>query len=575
MNDDNSRKENLHDIGEEIIEDVEGAMEATLPLHLRMQVWARRRPITHIFWRVTILLIGLGILIAGFAMLVLPGPGWAAIFLGLIILGSEFAWAHKLSLPLKKAFEWGIERAKQKANAENKRKLKIVVSIVLVLVVALAIVLVPKVQTEAITQTSSPTPNWVNDSVIYEVNIRQYTEEGTFDAFRTHLPRLKELGVDVLWFMPIYPISELNKKGSLGSYYSIADYQGVNPDFGTHADLHELIDEAHELGFKVLFDWVANHTGWDHSWITDHPDWYTKDDEGNIVWPQGTDWTDVADLNYSNMDMRSEMIDSMKYWIEEFDIDGFRCDVAGAVPAGFWNDARAELEQIKPLFMLAEDGDNSQLLAEAFSANYGWKLQDQMRALAVGDKRVFFFKSFQNLQRIRYPNENFPMTFITNHDENSWNGTEYERYGSFVKSFSALYFTYPGVPLIYSGQEIGLNRRLAFFDKDEIEWTTSPMTAFYRKLIAFKKANPALNNLNVASLKLVDTNNDKVLVFKRKKGSNLVVTVVNLSKKAQDLTIGLQEPGFFDRYTDGGRVKLKSKFKLSIKGSGFQIFSRQ
>jgi uncharacterized protein (TIGR02611 family) len=574
MNEDKSKNENLHELAEEIIEDAEGAMEATLPLHLRMQSWARRRPITHIFWRLTILLIGFGCLAAGVAMLVLPGPGWAAIFLGLIILGSEFAWAHKLSLPLRRVFEWGIERAKLKANKENKRKLKIVISVLLVLVLALAIVLVPKIQSDAITVSDSATPNWVKDAVIYEVNVRQYTEDGTFDAFREHLPRLKELGVDILWLMPIYPISELNRKGTLGSYYSIANYKAVNPNFGNDADLHELIDAAHSLGFKVILDWVANHTGWDHPWITEHPDWYTQDENGDIVWPPGTDWTDVADLNYDNQNMRDAMVDAMSYWVEEFDIDGFRCDVAGAVSTGFWNDAREALNQLKPLFMLAEDSSNSLLLQSAFSANYGWKLQDQMRGLAVGDKRTFFFKTFYAWEKTKYPTGTFPMTFITNHDENSWNGTEYERYGKFVKSFSALYFTYTGIPLIYSGQEIGLKRRLAFFDKDEIIWTNSPMTAFYKKLISFKKSNRALDSFTGGELKGVTTNNDKVLVYKRQKGSNVVLTLINLRKTTQSVTITLNKPGKYLRFTDGAKVNLKSKFKITLKGAGFQLFAR-
>lgn len=328
------------------------------------------------------------------------------------------------------------------------------------------------------------------------------------------------------------------------------------------------------MGFKVIFDWVANHTGWDHAWISQNPDWYSQDDEGNIIWPEGTDWTDVADLNYSNFDMRTAMIESMKYWVQEFDIDGFRCDVAGAVPVGFWNDAREELESIKPLFMLAEDSDNLGLLDSAFSANYGWKLKDQMAGLAVGDKRTFFFKSFFNLQKIRYPKGTFPMTFITNHDENSWNGTEYERYGPYVKAFSALYFTYPGIPLIYTGQEIGLNRRLAFFDKDAIVWTESPMTKFYQKLVSLKKSNKALNSSNGGALKLVSTNNDRVLVYERTKGSNAVITIVNLSKKPQTVVVSLGKTGRFHEFTTGKTVNLKKKFKISLKGAGFQILTK-
>lgn len=575
MTEDKSENEKLHDVAEEIIEDVEGAMEATLPTHLRLQAWARRRPITHIFWRLTILLIGLALLSAGVAMLVLPGPGWAAIFLGLLILGTEFAWAHKLSLPLKRVFEWGLERAKEKANSENKRRVKVIVAVILVMVVTLAIILVPKIRSNATLVSNSPTPSWIQSATIYEVNIRQFTAEGTFDAFRQHLPRLQDLGVDVLWLMPIHPISVAGRKGTLGSYYSIADYTGINPEFGTEQDFQELMTEAHSLGFKVILDWVANHTGWDHPWISQHQDWYSQDDEGNIIWPAGTDWTDVADLNYSNYQMRAAMIDAMKYWVEEFDIDGFRCDVAGAVPVGFWQDARAELEAVKPLFMLAEDSDNKSLMDSAFSANYGWKLKDQMAGLAVGDKRAFFFKSFLNIQKSRYPKGAFPMTFITNHDENSWNGTEYERYGKFVKAFSALYFTYPGVPLIYSGQEVGLDRRLAFFDKDEIVWSPSPMTNFYKKLISLKKANRALNSSNGGPLKMVETNNDRVLVYERTKGTNTVVTIINLSKKAQTATISLNKPGKYQKFTDGKFLKLKNKMKTTLAGAGFQVLAKK
>ncbi|MEY3696509.1 MAG: hypothetical protein RJA41_159, partial [Actinomycetota bacterium] len=368
--------------------------------------------------------------------------------------------------------------------------------------------------------------------------------------------------------------SELNRKGTLGSYYSIADYTAVNPEFGTEQDLRDLIEEAHTLGFKVIFDWVANHTGWDHPWISAHPDWYTQDDEGNIIWPAGTNWEDVADLNYSNTEMRLAMIDAMSYWVEEFDIDGFRCDVAGAVPSSFWNDARVALEEIKPMFMLAEDSDNTALLNSAFSANYGWRLQDQMRGLAVGDKRVSYFRLFLNVQSGRHPIGTFPMTFITNHDENSWSGTEYDRYGSFVKAFSALYFTYPGIPLIYSGQEIGFDKQLAFFEKDEIIWAQSPMTTFYKKLIALKKNNRALNSTTGGTIKLVETNNDRVLVFKRKKGANLVVTVINLSKRPQDVRVALNSEGLFKRFTDGKTIKLNSTFKTTLKAAGFQIYSR-
>ncbi|MEN6456923.1 MAG: alpha-amylase family glycosyl hydrolase, partial [Prolixibacteraceae bacterium] len=216
-------------------------------------------------------------------------------------------------------------------------------------------------------------PEWLKDAVLYEVNIRQYTPEGTFDAFAEHLPRLKKLGVDILWLMPVHPISEKNRKGTLGSYYSVRDYQGINPEFGTLDDFKRLVNRSHELGMKVIIDWVANHTGWDHRWISEHPDWYTQDSTGAIISPN-PDWSDIADLNFAVQPMRREMIREMQYWLRETDIDGFRCDVAWGVPQDFWEEARASLDSVKPVYMLAEDEDHPEFLEKAFDSNYAWKL---------------------------------------------------------------------------------------------------------------------------------------------------------------------------------------------------------
>ncbi len=232
--------------------------------------------------------------------------------------------------------------------------------------------------------SNSVLPTWANNATIYEVNIRQYTEAGTFKAFEAHLPRLQKLGVKILWLMPIHPISELKRNGSLGSPYAVANYKGINPEFGNEADFKSLVNKAHSLGFKVILDWVANHSGWDNPWIA-NKSWYHTDGSGNIVAPNN-DWLDVAWLNYKNQDMRRAMIDAMGYWVKTFDVDGFRADVAAGVPTDFWKQANTQLQAIKPLFMLAEDQSVQSLLDDAFIANYNWELKDLVKAIADGSK---------------------------------------------------------------------------------------------------------------------------------------------------------------------------------------------
>ncbi|MEZ4908436.1 MAG: alpha-amylase family glycosyl hydrolase [Saprospiraceae bacterium] len=312
-------------------------------------------------------------------------------------------------------------------------------------------------------------PDWSKNATIYEVNLRQYTKEGTINAFIPNLQRLKDLGIDILWIMPPYPIGEKNRKGVLGSPYSISDYTEINPDLGTKQDFKNLVEEAHKLGLKVILDWVGNHTAFDHKWTVSHPDWYTKDSLGNITYPPTTDWTDVADLNYDNPDMRKEMIKDMEYWVKDFDIDGYRCDVAGFVPNDFWSAATDSLNKVKPnLFMLAEWDDPS-LHYSGFNMTYGWELHHILNEIAKGKMEPIMLDSFQMKDSERYPKEAYRMNFTTNHDENSWNGTVYERMGKAADAMTVLAFTWQGMPLVYSGQEAGLNKRLSFFDKDEID----------------------------------------------------------------------------------------------------------
>ncbi len=397
-------------------------------------------------------------------------------------------------------------------------------------------------------------PEWGKNAVIYEVNVRQYTPEGTFKSFEANLPRLKELGVDILWIMPINPIGIVDRKipdgykESLGSYYSVKDYKGINPEFGTEADFKALVTKAHEMGFKVIVDWVANHSSRDNAWITEHPDWYVQDSTGKILAP--FDWTDVAKLNYKNNDMRAAMIDAMKYWVVNCDIDGFRCDVAGEVPVDFWDTCRVELEKVKPMFMLAENEDHPELCAKAFDMNYGWTMHSTMHKVAQGkDSVVQISRQVIKMDSI-LPKNAFQMNFITNHDENSWNGTAAEKFGAGENAFAVLTYTLPGMPLIYSGQEAGLNKRLKFFTKDTIDFKVADYSPFYKKLNALKHGSEALWNPPYGGIfeQVKNTEPTKVLSFIREKGDSRVVVIVNLSN--EKVTVNLKGDKADGEYKD-------------------------
>lgn len=371
-------------------------------------------------------------------------------------------------------------------------------------------------------------PEWSRNAVIYEVNLRQFTEEGTIAAFRSHLPRLKDLGADILWFMPINPIGEKNRKGSLGSYYSVRDYRALNPEFGTLEDFKALVKECHEMGFHVIIDWVANHCAWDNPIVTEHPEWMTRDSSGAMI-PPVPDWSDVADLNYDSQELRAWMIDAMQFWVREADIDGFRCDVAGMVPLDFWKDAYAKLIESKHLFMLAEH--EAAEYHSAFDASYGWHLFHTMvdvaqRRRPAGELGTYFIQNEAD-----YPRDAFRMYFTSNHDENTWNGTEFERFGSLARAFAVLAMTSPGIPLLYTGQEVGLDRRLKFFDKDSVGWKESEWTLFYSKLFELKHTHPALlNGAEGGDLVVISHSEpERAFCFQRTKDSAKVMVIANLS----------------------------------------------
>lgn len=399
-------------------------------------------------------------------------------------------------------------------------------------------------------QTQSPVetavrPKWVYDAVIYEVNTRQFTNEGTFNAFAEHLPRLNELGVDILWFMPIQTIGEKDRKGTLGSYYSIKDYKEVNAEFGTLDDFKNVVQQAHQLGMKVILDWVGNHTSRDAVWVEEHPDWYKRDSLGNITIMY--DWTDIGPVDYENADMRAAMMDAMLFWVREADIDGFRCDVAGEVPTDFWKAVTDSLKTLKPdIFMLAEAEKPELNDNGIFDAYYAWDFHHKMNMVAQGKENVDSLRLSLKRMNERFAPEAIPMYFTSNHDENSWNGTEFERMGDAAEAFAALTYVLPGMPLIYNGQEVGLDRRLAFFEKDSIVWEDKAnFTDFYASMNAFKKANPALLSQNRGGIFTEIENNQpqKIFSFRRVKDGNEIVSVFNLSKDVVEVSFSEKVPG--------------------------------
>lgn len=439
-------------------------------------------------------------------------------------------------------------------------------------------------------------PDWSRNAVIYEVNIRQFTEEGTFKAFQQHLPRLKALGVDVLWLMPIHPVSKVNRKGELGSYYAVQNYKDVNPEFGTLNDFKAIVDEAHSLGMKVILDWVANHTGCDNVWINSNPEWYKRDSVGNFVAPY--DWTDVYELDYTKDEVREAMTDALEFWVKEYDVDGYRCDVAFLVPLDFWEAARKRLDNIKPVFMLAE-AEKAELTVNAFNMVYNWPLKDVMNQIAKGKdaknptylhesllgnestiKTALDIDKLRAIQDSVFPCDVYQMNFITNHDENSWDGTEYERMGDAVNTFAVLTYTLNGMPLIYTGQEVGLDRRLEFFTKDTPpNWESNKnIVEFYTKLNQLKKSQAALNaGKEGGKFVKFSTSNDKsVYAFSRQLDSkNEVLVILNLTPEVSTVSFTEAPKGKFTNYFTGETESFdKKELELTLQAWEYKVLTK-
>lgn len=402
-------------------------------------------------------------------------------------------------------------------------------------------------------------PEWSKDAVIYEVNIRQHTQEGTFKAFANDIPRLKQMGIDILWLMPIHPIGEENRKGTKGSYYAVKDYRAINPEFGTEKDFKDLIKIAHDNNMKVIIDWVANHTAWDHQWTKSNPEFYTKDETGSFA-PPVADWEDVIDLDYENKEMRKAMLDALKYWVTDFDIDGYRCDVAGMVPLDFWNTARKELDAIKPVFLLAE-GEEAEHHENAFDMSYSWELMHLMRKVASKEEPLQAIKDMYGRDFQRYPSGYYKMNIITNHDENSWNGTADEFFGPGQEAWFVFAATTYGMPLVYSGQEANNTKRLEFFEKDPIDWSGGYIfTPLYTTLFNLKSQNPALwNGKFGGKLEWIEnTADDRVISFKRVKDGRMVIVLINISDERIEFEIDADYPNM-QRVFGGGATTVTKK----------------
>jgi glycosidase len=423
--------------------------------------------------------------------------------------------------------------------------------------------------------TSVKHVGWTRNMVLYEVNVRQFSKSGTFAGVDSSLTQIKDLGVNVLWFMPVYPIGEVNRKGELGSYYSIKDFKGINPEFGNIDDFKALVAKAHEMGFHVILDWVGNHTSWDNAMAKEHPDWYAKDSTGKFVSP--FDWSDVIQLNYKALPLWDYMIDAMKYWVADVGVDGFRCDFPGLIPEAFWYKARTELEAVKPVLMLAEDEEHSYLLERAFDMNYAWAHHHLMNAVAEGKRKPVALDSIMKVEMQYYPADAYRLRFLTNHDENSWNGTIKEKMGDAQKAFAAYLFTIPGVPLLYNGQEADLDKRLEFFKHDPIVWKETDLRQFYKTLCDLRTSNPALRHgTEGGSYNLIKTTKPKkVVAYTRVKDDYSVLTIINFSKDSVSVRLkgGFDEGKYKDVFT-GDELKIKHDKTYKMDPWGYMILTK-
>ncbi|MBK1876700.1 alpha-amylase family glycosyl hydrolase [Pelagicoccus mobilis] len=421
-----------------------------------------------------------------------------------------------------------------------------------------------------------PAPQWILDDTIYELNVRQFSEEGTFAAAEKQLDRIQELGIQTVWLMPIHPIGKTNRKGTLGSYYSIADYKGINPEFGDKESFRSFVKAAHKRGLKIVLDWVANHSAWENPWTKSNPDFYAKDPEGNFMPPHGTDWTDVIQLDFNNQELWTTMIDAMAYWINEYDIDGYRCDFAAGVPTDFWNEASKQLRKIKPDFFMLAESYQGDFNLEAFHASYAWERHHAFNAIAQGKAPASHLDDILAREKLYMPKGTALLTFTSNHDENSWAGTTAERMGPAKRVFDLLSFTMPGIPLIYNGQEASLDKRLEFFERDPIEWKDFSESEYYSQLIELKRSVSALHGTGAKLVRIPTTANEKVFAFRRENKDSQVVVFANLSNESVHCTAACSKMGnVYRSFFSGQKNRFKNTCEISLEPWAFEVFVRE
>jgi glycosidase len=428
---------------------------------------------------------------------------------------------------------------------------------------------------EPIPYVQVTSPDWLKTASIYQINTRQFTQQGTFNAAANQLPRLKKLGVDILWLMPIHPIGEQNRKGSLGSPYSIKDYLGVNPEFGTLDDFKQFVEQAHELGMYVILDWVANHTAWDNDMRLSHPEWYVKDHNGNFTPTPWYDWDDIIDLDFEQKAVREYMSNAMQFWVREMGVDGFRSDAAGLLPLQFWEDVRVELDAIKPVFMLAE-WEGRDFHAKAFDATYAWSWWKGMHDIAKGKANLDALYAYYSWNTGYYPQGLMRLTYISNHDSNAWEATQFEAFGDALESAIVLSVIGEGIPMIYNGQEAGNTKRLAFFERDPIEWQEHAIGKLYQQLFALKKSNSVLWNgkWGAPMIPVANNNNKFVLSFIRQNENDKVFAVFNMSAQPQTVNLAPDSlyEGEYQEYFGKNVTNIKSGQTFELAPWEFNIY---
>jgi glycosidase len=449
------------------------------------------------------------------------------------------------------------------------------VTALLVCITSLVLTGYPQTSTDVSKKSARSLQPWVRDGVIYEIFPRAFSPEGNFNGITKQLDRLKDLGVTILWLMPIHQIGQEKKKGSIGSPYAVRDYYSINPDYGTNQDLQRLIKEAHRRGLKVIIDIVANHTSWD-SVMMKSPEFYKHDSQGKIIWPY--DWTDVAWLDYDNHKLRDYVTEMLKYWIREFDLDGFRCDVAGEVPVDFWERARAEIEKLKPGIVMLAEASKPDLLVKAFDLDYAWPLHTTLSEVLMGSAPASVIRGVWERERAKFPRGAAHMVFSDDHDERRAIARFGER-GALAAS--ALVFTIDGVPLLYNGMEAGDTTESgapALFERLPIFWGNVERRAqfpvFYKQIISLRRDHPALRRGEMEWLR--NSDEDRVVSYLRRDGKEELLIAINLSNRPFSGFVEVGNGASFKDVTPEGssRDHLSALPALTLESWGFRVFTR-